>query len=770
MARNLCLVLICLTAVCSVSIAAYVEAVAGVFDISRGHVLPQVALRCGFLNKYTDLRTGEWLNGDVPSPCDISKNDILDYCRQVYSDLDVNNIEDSNEDREIRSWCPMDAPDIPDGCVETFTIPTYTCLVGDFESKALMVPKDCDFEHIHDSETCKPKSELHSQAEKQCATAGKTVRDFGMLLPCQDEVDLFTGVEFVCCPKQNTTPKKVGKPDIPKETAPVPPKVPEPEAPQPEVEPAEPATEPEPITAKPLPEDPYFKESFDEDEEHEAFLMAKQRMDAKEEDKRSQVMQQWEEAQSQYEALRKSDPKSAEAMKKGMMERFDNTMADLEITAQSELDQLRAVHQQRVGSALREQRTRAERLFTEALRDEPPKTKKILHLFQKFLKSTQRDRQHHMNIYKHLMTIDPARAQQQRRQTVERLHDIDSSVQSCFDMITKMGDVYSEIKSRVDTLLNSSQSPEDVAFLKSLEIALRMETPKEKEVVEEPEEPEESEMETSEEEVVDAPTPAPPKKPAVVPKKAPGKPSKLPKAPIVAKILPPKGKAPSGRKVPQVPDFPMIVAKITPEEPEVVVAVKGEALPMVKIVNAETPVDKATGEQPAALVEEEISSAAHIPIIAVKPLDHYLDIENENEDDVAVLEDTEEPATSAKALKPILVAKKQPQKSQKAAASRVDKSPEFRPQASSRIDNSVTQKSIKYGATPALAFGLACGVLAVATVMVVAVVLVRRKTRRVPVNHGFTEIDPNMTVEQRHIAAMQANGYENPTYKYFEMQ
>lgn len=31
-------------------------------------------------------------------------------------------------------------------------------------------------------------------------------------------------------------------------------------------------------------------------------------------------MQQWEEAQSQYEALRKSDPKSAEAMKKGMME------------------------------------------------------------------------------------------------------------------------------------------------------------------------------------------------------------------------------------------------------------------------------------------------------------------------------------------------------------------------------------------------------------------------------------------------------------------
>jgi len=27
-----------------------------------------------------------------------------------------------------------------------------------------------------------------------------------------------------------------------------------------------------------------------------------------------------------------------------------------------------------------------------------------------------------------------------------------------------------------------------------------------------------------------------------------------------------------------------------------------------------------------------------------------------------------------------------------------------------------------------------------------------------------------MTMEQRHINMMQQNGYENPTYKYFEMQ
>ena len=98
-----------------------------------------------------------------------------------------------------------------------------TCLlssispVGDFESKALMVPKECNFEHIHDSETCKPKSELHSLADKQCAAGGKLVLDYGMLLPCREEVDLFTGVEFVCCPEQPQKPKipKISQADTP---------------------------------------------------------------------------------------------------------------------------------------------------------------------------------------------------------------------------------------------------------------------------------------------------------------------------------------------------------------------------------------------------------------------------------------------------------------------------------------------------------------------------------------------------------------------------
>ena len=33
---------------------------------------------------------------------------------------------------------------------------------------------------------------------------------------------------------------------------------------------------------------------------------------------------------------------------------------------------------------------------------------------------------------------------------------------------------------------------------------------------------------------------------------------------------------------------------------------------------------------------------------------------------------------------------------------------------------------------------------------------------------GFIEVDQTVTPEERHVANMQINGYENPTYKYFE--
>ena len=68
------------------------------------------------------------------------------------------------------------------------------------------------------------------------------------------------------------------------------------------------------------------------------------------------------------------------------------------------------------------------------------------------------------------------------------------------------------------------------------------------------------------------------------------------------------------------------------------------------------------------------------------------------------------------------------------------------------------------------AMGIAIGSIAVFVIIVVGIVVLRKRAQRVPVNHGFVEVDQTAaSPEERHVANMQINGYENPTYKYFEM-
>lgn len=66
--------------------------------------------------------------------------------------------------------------------------------------------------------------------------------------------------------------------------------------------------------------------------------------------------------------------------------------------------------------------------------------------------------------------------------------------------------------------------------------------------------------------------------------------------------------------------------------------------------------------------------------------------------------------------------------------------------------------------------GLAVAAIAVFVILVAGIVLLRRKNSgRAQANHGFVEIDQAaVSPEERHVANMQMNGYENPTYKYFE--
>uniref|UniRef100_A0A0B7AWF2 Beta-amyloid precursor protein C-terminal domain-containing protein n=1 Tax=Arion vulgaris TaxID=1028688 RepID=A0A0B7AWF2_9EUPU len=66
--------------------------------------------------------------------------------------------------------------------------------------------------------------------------------------------------------------------------------------------------------------------------------------------------------------------------------------------------------------------------------------------------------------------------------------------------------------------------------------------------------------------------------------------------------------------------------------------------------------------------------------------------------------------------------------------------------------------------------GIALGSVSVFVIIVVAIIMLRRSQSRQSVSHGYVEVDPSASPEERHLANMQMNGYENPTYKYFEVQ
>uniref|UniRef100_A0A8C0J4T8 Amyloid-beta A4 protein n=1 Tax=Chelonoidis abingdonii TaxID=106734 RepID=A0A8C0J4T8_CHEAB len=70
--------------------------------------------------------------------------------------------------------------------------------VGEFVSDALLVPDKCKFLHQERMDICETHLHWHTVAKESCSEKSMNLHDYGMLLPCG--IDKFRGVEFVCCP------------------------------------------------------------------------------------------------------------------------------------------------------------------------------------------------------------------------------------------------------------------------------------------------------------------------------------------------------------------------------------------------------------------------------------------------------------------------------------------------------------------------------------------------------------------------------------------
>lgn len=191
-------------------VSSYVESVAasmvggtedvGVKKHHSSNFVPQVAFQCGYRNMYMD-RNERWVaDTDQHAQCLKGKLDILKYCRRVYPNLDVTNIVESTHFYQVSEWCK---PSGDAACKWTFTVKPYRCVVGEFESEALLVPQGCRFGHVDDRSVCEDFDHWNATAHTECGKKIKNtekwrLRSFAMLEPCG--LDMFSGVEFVCCP------------------------------------------------------------------------------------------------------------------------------------------------------------------------------------------------------------------------------------------------------------------------------------------------------------------------------------------------------------------------------------------------------------------------------------------------------------------------------------------------------------------------------------------------------------------------------------------
>uniref|UniRef100_A0A8C9ZVD7 Amyloid-beta A4 protein n=1 Tax=Sander lucioperca TaxID=283035 RepID=A0A8C9ZVD7_SANLU len=97
----------------------------------------------------------------------------------------------------IQNWCKKGRKQCRS---HTHIVVPYRCLVGEFVSDALLVPDKCKFLHQERMDQCESHLHWHTVAKESCGDRSMNLHDYGMLLPCG--IDRFRGVEFVCCPAE----------------------------------------------------------------------------------------------------------------------------------------------------------------------------------------------------------------------------------------------------------------------------------------------------------------------------------------------------------------------------------------------------------------------------------------------------------------------------------------------------------------------------------------------------------------------------------------
>ncbi|XP_049510298.1 amyloid beta precursor like protein 2 isoform X3 [Panthera uncia] len=504
--KLLVLLLLGLTAPAA-ALAGYIEALAANAGTGFAVAEPQIAMFCGKLNMHVNIQTGKW----EPDPtgtksCFGTKEEVLQYCQEMYPELQITNVMEANEPVSVDNWCRRDKKQ----CKSHIVIP-FKCLVGEFVSDVLLVPEKCQFFHKERMEVCENHQHWHTVVKEACLTEGMTLYRYGMLLPCG--VDQFHGTEYVCCPQTKTIESTVSKEeeedeeeeeeedeeedyDIYKSEFPTEADledfteaaVDEDDGDEEEGEevvedrdyyydtfkgddyneenPTEPSsdgtvsekeiTHDVKVPPTPLPTndvDVYFETSAD-DNEHARFQKAKEQLEIRHRNRMDRVKKEWEEAELQAKNLPKAERQT-------LIQHFQAMVKALEKEAASEKQQLVETHLARVEAMLNDRRRMALENYLAALQSDPPRPHRVLQALRRYVRAENKDRLHTIRHYQHVLAVDPEKAAQMKSQVMTHLHVIEERRNQSLSLLYKVPYVAQEIQEEIDELLQEQHADMD---------------------------------------------------------------------------------------------------------------------------------------------------------------------------------------------------------------------------------------------------------------------------------------------------------------------
>ncbi|KAM9452275.1 amyloid beta precursor like protein 2 isoform 12-T13 [Salvelinus alpinus] len=501
-------------------LAGYIEALAANAGTGFAVAEPQVAMFCGKLNMHVNIQTGRW----EPDPsglksCVGTKEGVLHYCQEMYPELQITNVVEANQPIRIENWCKKEKK-LCKG--HAHIVVPYKCLVGEFVSDVLLVPEKCRFFHKERMDICVSHQQWHGVAKEACSKGTMVLHSYGMLLPCG--IDKFHGTEYVCCPSPGepslpAMPSQEEEEEDEEEDEEVEettldqddPVEKESEAPadeqpttQKEEEPLDEEDEDEeeyhyvyedeeadreedeeeekkerdsvpesqdedktltevkavPPTPQPTDDvDVYFETPAD-DKEHTRFQKAKEQLEIRHRNRMERVRKEWEEAERQAKELPKAERQT-------LIQHFQATVESLEEEAASEKQQLVETHLARVEAMLNDRRRLALENYLAALQADPPRPHRILQALRRYVRAENKDRQHTIRHYQHVLAVDPEKAAQMKSQVMTHLRVIEERMNQSLSLLYKVPYVAEEIQDEIDELLQEQRADMD-QFLSSI--------------------------------------------------------------------------------------------------------------------------------------------------------------------------------------------------------------------------------------------------------------------------------------------------------------